>query len=54
MIPRFATIAMASPKPEGTQHKLLRDPLSWYYNVAPSTMQPIFRQNRDTGERELA
>ena len=28
MIPRFATTAMASPKPERTQHKLLRDPLS--------------------------
>jgi putative SOS response-associated peptidase YedK len=25
----------------------------WDYNVAPSTMQPIIRANRDTGEREL-
>src|SRR5690348_10526446 len=25
----------------------------WDYNVAPSTNQPILRQNRDTGEREL-
>ncbi|HTF68944.1 MAG TPA: SOS response-associated peptidase family protein [Edaphobacter sp.] len=26
---------------------------SWDYNIAPSTMQPIVRANRDTGEREL-
>jgi putative SOS response-associated peptidase YedK len=26
---------------------------SWDYNVAPSTMQPVIRANRDTGEREL-
>ncbi len=25
----------------------------WDYNVAPQTMQPIIRANRDTGEREL-
>ena len=25
----------------------------WDYNVAPTTMQPIIRANRDTGEREL-
>ena len=25
----------------------------WDYNVAPSTNQPIIRNNRDTGEREL-
>lgn len=25
----------------------------WDYNVAPTTMQPVIRQNRDTGEREL-
>ena len=25
----------------------------WDYNVAPTTMQPIIRINRDTGEREL-
>lgn len=25
----------------------------WDYNVAPSTMQPVIRANRDTGEREL-
>ena len=25
----------------------------WDYNVAPTTMQPIIRGNRDTGEREL-
>ena len=25
----------------------------WDYNVAPQTMQPIVRANRDTGEREL-
>lgn len=25
----------------------------WDYNIAPSTMQPIVRANRDTGEREL-
>jgi putative SOS response-associated peptidase YedK len=25
----------------------------WDYNVAPQTMQPIIRLNRDTGEREL-
>jgi putative SOS response-associated peptidase YedK len=26
----------------------------WDYNVAPTSMQPIIRQSRDTGERELA
>ena len=26
---------------------------SWDYNVAPTTIQPIIRNNRDTGEREL-
>jgi putative SOS response-associated peptidase YedK len=26
---------------------------SWDYNVAPTTQQPIIRNNRDTGEREL-
>jgi putative SOS response-associated peptidase YedK len=26
----------------------------WDYNVAPSSMQPIIRQSRDTGEREFA
>ena len=26
----------------------------WDYNVAPTTMQPIIRANRDTAERELA
>jgi hypothetical protein len=25
----------------------------WDYNVAPTTMQPIIRQSRDTGERKL-
>ena len=25
----------------------------WDYNVAPTSMQPIIRNNRDTGEREL-
>jgi putative SOS response-associated peptidase YedK len=25
----------------------------WDYNVAPTTMQPIIRNNRDTGDREL-
>ena len=25
----------------------------WDYNVAPTSMQPIIRANRDTGEREL-
>jgi putative SOS response-associated peptidase YedK len=25
----------------------------WDYNVAPTTMQPIIRQSKDTGEREL-
>jgi putative SOS response-associated peptidase YedK len=25
----------------------------WDYNIAPTTMQPIIRANRDTGEREL-
>ncbi len=25
----------------------------WDYNVAPTSMQPIIRQSRDTGEREL-
>jgi putative SOS response-associated peptidase YedK len=25
----------------------------WDYNVAPTSMQPIVRHNRDTGEREL-
>jgi putative SOS response-associated peptidase YedK len=25
----------------------------WDYNVAPTTMQPIVRNNRDTGDREL-
>jgi putative SOS response-associated peptidase YedK len=25
----------------------------WDYKVAPTSMQPIIRQNRDTGEREL-
>ena len=25
----------------------------WDFNVAPTTMQPIIRANRDTGEREL-
>jgi putative SOS response-associated peptidase YedK len=25
----------------------------WDYNVAPTTMQPIIRASRDTGEREL-
>jgi putative SOS response-associated peptidase YedK len=25
----------------------------WDYNVAPTTMQPVIRNNRDTGEREL-
>ena len=25
----------------------------WDYNVAPTTLQPIIRNNRDTGEREL-
>ena len=25
----------------------------WDYNVAPTTQQPIIRNNRDTGEREL-
>lgn len=25
----------------------------WDYNVAPTTMQPIIRANRDTGAREL-
>jgi putative SOS response-associated peptidase YedK len=25
----------------------------WDYNVAPTTMQPVIRQSRDTGEREL-
>jgi putative SOS response-associated peptidase YedK len=24
----------------------------WDYNVAPTTMQPVIRNNRDTGERE--
>ena len=26
----------------------------WDYNVAPTSMQPIIRQSRDTGEREMA
>ena len=26
----------------------------WDYNVAPTTMQPIIRQSRDTGESEMA
>jgi putative SOS response-associated peptidase YedK len=26
----------------------------WDYNVAPTSMQPIIRQSRDTGERELS
>jgi putative SOS response-associated peptidase YedK len=25
----------------------------WDYNVAPTTIQPVIRNNRDTGEREL-
>lgn len=25
----------------------------WDYNVAPTTMQPVIRLNRDTGEREI-
>ena len=25
----------------------------WDYNVAPTTQQPVIRNNRDTGEREL-
>ena len=25
----------------------------WDYNVAPTTMEPIIRQSRHTGEREL-
>jgi putative SOS response-associated peptidase YedK len=25
----------------------------WDYNVAPTTMQPVIRLNRDTGEREM-
>jgi putative SOS response-associated peptidase YedK len=27
--------------------------LPWDYNIASSTMQPVVRANRDTGEREL-
>jgi|HubBroStandDraft_6_1064221.scaffolds.fasta_scaffold2089496_2 putative SOS response-associated peptidase YedK len=27
--------------------------LPWDYNVAPTTHQPVIRNNRETGEREL-
>ena len=26
----------------------------WDYNVAPTTMQPVIRNSRDTGERQLS
>jgi len=29
------------------------DPMPAGYNIAPSTMQPVIRQGRDTGVREL-